>query len=306
MGVKPRGRRKQFARRLKMLRIRSRLTLEEVAVPMRFSTSKLQRVEAGENLIDVHALKSLLDIYGVTADRWQEYFDLLDDAREPGWWRSYGLDDRGYVPLEADASLVSEFCLAHLPALLQTAEYTAANFRAGPNRLRGEPLHKAVTVRMIRQKRLTSAEDPLRLVTIIDESALYRVTGSPAVMAAQLARLIEAAALDTVTLHVLPAVAGTHLTQIGSFSLLSFDDLDEPDVAYVEHQLGSVHSERESIVTAARLRFDRLRSEALSPEESVAVLRSAAERYAGSARSEPSRGPQRRPVAQEQLQHRQR
>ena len=63
----------------------------------------------GEHLAELHGLKSLLDIYGVTADRWDEYLELCRTARERGWWRAYGLDNKGYVPLEADASLVKDF-----------------------------------------------------------------------------------------------------------------------------------------------------------------------------------------------------
>jgi hypothetical protein len=246
---------------------------------MRFSTSKLNRIENGENLIDIHELKSLLDIYGVTADRWPEYFTMLDDATEPGWWRSYGLDDRGYVPLEADASLVRDFTLAYVPGLLQTADYARAMFRGGPNRLAGESLRNNVAVRMIRQKRLTSAEDPLRLVAVIDESVLYRPVGGPSVMAGQLAHLVKSAGLDTVTVQILPISLGAHLAQAGPFILLGFDDLEEPDVAYAEHPLGAVHTDRESTVAKAKLRFDRLRTDALSPDDSVALIRRAAERY---------------------------
>ncbi|HEY1971030.1 MAG TPA: helix-turn-helix transcriptional regulator [Pseudonocardia sp.] len=279
MGTKARGRRKQFARRLKTLRTRSRLTLEEVCAQMRFSTSKLNRIENGESLVDIHELKSLLDIYGVTADRWPEYFTMLDDAIEPGWWRSYGLDDRGYVPLEADASLVREFNLAVMPGLLQTTDYARAMFQGGQARFSGEALRNALMVRMIRQKRLVSTDDPLRLVAVVDESALHRPVGGPVVMAGQLGHLIEAAALDAVTLRILPVGVGAHLAQAGNFTLLSFDDRDEPDVAYAEHPLGAVHTDRESTVSKARLRFDRLRSDALSPDDSVALIRRAAERY---------------------------
>jgi hypothetical protein len=65
---------------------------------MQFSTSKLDRIENAENLIDVHELRSLLGIYGVTADRWPEYFDMLAAAKERGWWRAYGLDDNRSSP----------------------------------------------------------------------------------------------------------------------------------------------------------------------------------------------------------------
>lgn len=255
------------------------MSLDEVGRRMHFSDSKLGRIENSENRIGHHELKSLLDIYGVTADQWPEYFEMLEASQRGGWWRAYGLDDKGYVPLEADASLVREFVLANIPGLLQTPDYVRAGFRAALKPHTAEQLKRDLTIRMIRQKRLMSATDQLELVAVVDESALHRPVGSSQVMAAQLTRLIELAALDTVALHVLPTNLGAHPAQSGSFSVLSFGDLGEPDVAYAEHPLGAMHTEKENVVAEAKLRFDRLRSDALTPDESVALIRQVAERY---------------------------
>jgi hypothetical protein len=54
--------------------------------------------------------------------------------------------------------------------------------------------------------------------------------------------------------------------------VLSFDGLGEPDMGYAEHPMGSVHVEKEEHVARARLVFDHLRSVALSPAESVALI----------------------------------
>ncbi len=40
------------------------------------------------------------------------------------------------------------------------------------------------------------------------------------------------------------AAVGAHLALASGFSVLSFGDLGEPDMAYVEHALGAVHRER--------------------------------------------------------------
>jgi transcriptional regulator with XRE-family HTH domain len=275
---KPRGRRRQMARRLKTLRMRARMSLEEAAERMEWSTSKLSRWETGEQLTEPHALKSLLDIYGVTADRWPEFLELSKLSRERGWWRAYGLDNRCYVALEADASLVKDFTFAFVPGLLQTADYARALFQASVNRRSAEQLRPLVAVRMIRQRRLTDPEDPLRLDAIVEESVLYRPVGGSAVLEAQLAHLVEAAALETVNLQILPTKVGAHPSMASGFTLLSFGDLGEPDMLYVEHAMGATHSEKEAEVAKATLKFDRLRSEGLSPDDSVALIRQVAER----------------------------
>ncbi|WP_169736606.1 helix-turn-helix domain-containing protein [Pseudonocardia spinosispora] len=268
-----------MARRLKALREQNMMSLDEVSKRMYFSDSKLSRIENCENRITHHELKSLLDIYGVTADRWPEYFAMLEASVVGGWWRAYGLPEKGYLPLEADASLVRCYSLAIVPGLLQTHEYARAGFQRSIRQLSPEQVKRDVRIRMIRQKRLTSATDPLRLVSIVDEVALHRPAGNSEIMVAQLEHLIEKAVLGNVTLQVLPTSLGSHPGQNGSFSVLSFDDAGEPDVAYVEHPLGSMHTEREAIVTKARTRFDHLQSLALPPEESAALIRRIAERY---------------------------
>src|SRR5207249_4860620 len=114
------------------------------------------------------------------------------------------------------------------------------------------------------------------LVAVVDESALHRPGGGPGVMRAQLNRLVEAAALSTVKLHVLPASVGAHPSIIGSFTVLSFADFGEPDIAYVEHPLGAFHMEKEDEVSRAKVVFDHLRSEALSPADSLVLIKEVA------------------------------
>jgi hypothetical protein len=154
-------------------------------------------------------------------------------------------------------------------------------FQAGQARFSIDALRKALDVRMIRQQRLTVAKDPLTLKAIVDESVLHRPVGGREVMATQLDQLLETATFDTVTLQILPFSLGANPAQAGGFTLLSFNKSGVPDLAYAEHPLGAVNTDRESVVSKARLRFDRLQSDALSPVDSTALIRQAAERYAG-------------------------
>jgi hypothetical protein len=159
-----------------------------------------------------------------------------------------------------------------MPGLLQTADYARALFRTSLRSRSTSALEREVTVRMIRQERLTSAERPLELFAVLDEGVVRRAPGGPAVVRAQLSHLIEAAALDTVTVQILPTAVTDHPAYDGAFTVLSFDGLGEPDMGYVEHPMGAVHIEKEETVARAKLVFDRLRSVALSPAESVAFI----------------------------------
>ncbi len=63
------GRQRQLGRRLRRMREDAGLTLDTAAVRLEFSTSKLGRIENAEQGVDVHIVKSMLDLYDVGGDR---------------------------------------------------------------------------------------------------------------------------------------------------------------------------------------------------------------------------------------------
>ncbi|TWF78497.1 helix-turn-helix protein [Pseudonocardia hierapolitana] len=263
-------RRLHLGRILRELREEAGLSLEVAAPALDWSSSKLSRIENGRQGVDVHGVRTMMDIYGVVGPQWDELLDLTRSVSEKGWWRAFGLDDKGYVPLEAEATLVREATTAYVPGLLQIEAYARAVF-AIHQRTDAE-LDNLTAVRRIRQERLTSLEDPLELVAVVDEVVLRRPVGGPAVMRTQLAHLVEAAALDRVTLQVLPMSLGAHPGLSAPFTLLTFGGIDFGDMVYVEHPIGAVHISKEEEVAVARLKFDRLRSLALDPDASVALI----------------------------------
>ncbi len=244
------------------------LTLSEAAKRLDKTRSALQRIETGMTRADVHFVRSAMDVY----DHYDE--TLIAEAREaakPPWFRAYGIKDMGYVDVETHAASVKEFSGLMLPGLLHTEDYIRALFAHSRRRRTAEELQNDIEVRLIRQQRLTSETDPLELSVIIDESALRRDIGGPDVMRQQLQHLIEMTALSSVTLQVLPLKM--HSALDGGFTLLSFHDRDEPDLLYVEYATGSLHIEEGDEVRACRLKFDRLGVEALSPDDSVALIK---------------------------------
>jgi transcriptional regulator with XRE-family HTH domain len=265
-------RRRQLARILREMRQKAGLTIEAAAPQLDFSPSKLSRIENAHQGVDVHVVRTMMDVFGVGGDRWNEILTLTREASAKGWWRAYGLDDQGYVPLEAEASAVREYTVNYLPGLLQTADYARALFETSLHAGSQAVRENDVAVRMIRQQRLRDPENPLTLVAVIEEAAVRRVIGGADVMCAQLAHVVAAAELDTVTVQVLPADVRAHPGATGAFIVLSFDGLGEPDIGYVEHPMGSIHIEKAEDVARGRVVFDQLRSLALSPDESVALI----------------------------------
>jgi hypothetical protein len=262
---------RQLARALRRLREEAGLSLEEAAPRLDWSTSKLGRIETAQQGVDVHGVRSMLDLYGVGGAQWTEIIDLTREARKKDEWHVYGIRRQGYVALEADAAVVYDYELGYVPGLLQTAAYARAVFRDGvPHRTEAE-LDRAVRIRLLRQRRLTE-DPPLELVAIVDETVLHHLVGGVGVMRDQLRHLVSQAALPSVCFQVLPVSVGVHQGMNGSFSVLGFADPDEPAVAYTEDAVKAVHVHKEAEVREYKLVFDQLRSEALSPRDSVALV----------------------------------
>jgi hypothetical protein len=267
-------RRRVLAKQLKLLREQAGLTLEEAAPQLDFSVSRLSRIENAQVRIDVHWVRGMLDLYDVGGGRWTELVELAREANQPGWWKAYGLGKHTwYLGYETEASRIQDFQATFVPGLMQTAAYARALMVAVPIQRTEEQLDKEVAARMYRQRRLTSDENPLELVAVVDESVLHRPVGGPEVMRDQLRHMAALGELDTVTLRVLPTAIGAHAALASGFIILSFGDLDEPDMAYVEHTLGALSLDKAGDVARATLTFERVLSNALDPAESLALIR---------------------------------
>ncbi len=264
-------RQRQLARALRRLREEAGLSLEEAAPKLDWSTSKLGRIETAQQGVDVHGVRSMLDLYNAGGPQWTEIIDLTREARKKDEWHAYGIRRQGYVALEADAVVVYDYELGYVPGLLQTAGYARAVFRDGvPHRTEAD-LDRVVRIRLLRQRRLTE-DPPLELVAIVDETVLHRPVGGVEVMRDQLRHLVSQAALPSVCIQVIPVSVSLHQGMSGSFTVVRFADPDEPAIDYMENAVSATHVHKEAEVRGYELVFDRLRSEALSPHDSVALV----------------------------------
>jgi hypothetical protein len=217
----------------------------------------------------VHLVRTMMDVYDVRDD---SLLDLAREAARKGWWHTYN-QRRGYIEWETEACEALDLQLLFIPGLLQTEEYMRILFRS--HRRTGVQVENDVAARLYRQRRLTDREAPLELVAIIDESALRWPIGGARVMRTQLRQLAEKAELDTVTLQVLPHGPEPHKGMAGAFTVLRFPEDEDPDLLFVNYPVGAIHIEDikgVEEVKAARLLFDEVRSQALSPRDSAALI----------------------------------
>lgn len=288
----PTGARRRLGAELRRLRGKTGLRLDEVAGRLACSTSKISRLENGKGIPKARDVEDLMSVYGVRADLEVAMLRrLVQESRSSGWWESYvdGLSTERYVldnparyaALETDAVAVTTFDVSVLHGLVQTRRYSRALLEQRLPRHQAWEIERLVEMLVHRKRALTRPDQPLRLVQVVDEAALRRVVGEPAVMAEQMEHLLELAELSTVTLQVLPFEAGTYRAHDGQFAILDIPDELGSDVVFVESHTGSSYLEDAGEVDVFRGLVDEVRSHALDAERSRAALRAYRDRHRG-------------------------
>ncbi|GAA3369852.1 hypothetical protein GCM10020367_14160 [Streptomyces sannanensis] len=181
------------------------------------------------------------------------------------------------MELEAEAVEILHYGSHTVSGLLQTEAYARARMRAADPQAPDETIDARVTARLSRQLRLSEANPP-RMTVILDEAVLRRRVGGPAVMRAQLAALLKVLGVGRVLIQILPFELGEYGFSGGAQTLLVL--ADGTRIAYVEGDGVGTVLEEPGIVTARWHKYDRLRSLALPPRESEALIRSAMEDHA--------------------------
>jgi transcriptional regulator with XRE-family HTH domain len=275
----PTVRRRELGALLRKLRTEKGLTVEQAAEQLMFSMSKLSRMETGHGVATRRDIRDLCALYEVTdeAER-KRMMNLAVEGRQAGWWQSYDLNQfADYVGLEADAVSVKDYQSILIPGLLQTPDYARAVNEAVIPQPDPERLNEQTEVRLRRQSRLTQ-DPPLRFWMVLDEAALHRVIGGPAVMEAQLRHLVELSQLPNVILQVIPFSTGAHPAMDSTFNILDFADT-VPSVVYVEGLVGWVYMKRSRDIERYARVFERLCLIALPSNESVELIEKTAEQH---------------------------
>ncbi|MCX4571052.1 helix-turn-helix domain-containing protein [Streptomyces viridodiastaticus] len=263
------------------------LSQDQAARSVGFSGAKLSRIESGKGRrppaeTDVRAL---LELYGTDDYEASVLLKLLQRAGEPGWWQRY---DKRLMPewfdrlvgLQEAAATIRTFEIQYVPGLLQTADYTRAVVERGLPNAPASEVQRRVELRMRRAQLLFREEAP-QLWAVIDESVLLRVLGDRAVMRDQLDHLAKMAARPNVTLQIVPLNVSNASAPAIPVTYLRFGGLDLPDVVYLEHIRSANFLEDRDETEEYRIVLDRLADEALTPRESVEMLRGTIEeRYA--------------------------
>ncbi|QWB25450.1 MULTISPECIES: helix-turn-helix transcriptional regulator [Streptomyces] len=264
---RPRSSREKYGEELRLRRTVARLTQEQLGDQVVCSPTLISHFEAGRRLPkpdDAQRIDRALGTDGFFV-RWLE--DLESEYRD---------DFAAVAELEQQATLIQQFALTLVPGILQTPEYARAVFSAyRPNPIAKE-LDKAVVIRTRRARLLDDPSKPV-VWTLLDEAVIRRQVGGPQVMADQLRRIVDLAESGRLRLHVLPYEAGAHALQQGLLTLMSFED--SAPVAYVETFLVGQLIDNPPLVSTAQAAYALALSDALSQQDSLALVRAAAKEH---------------------------
>ncbi|CAO0830371.1 helix-turn-helix domain-containing protein [Streptomyces microflavus] len=279
--------RRWLALELTRLRREAGLEQKDVAKALRCTVAKVSYYETADRPVVVKDLDEvLLPLYSVPEDRWPAYVRAAKDARKKGWWETHGGPPIPswfslFVGLEQGASQIRTYESEAVPGLLQTRAYTDAITRRGTAERAEDEVERQIKLRLTRQDALNRASSPLRLWAVLNEAVLRRVVGSPAVMRDQLLHVAEMTSHPKITVQVIPFSHGAHPGMAaGPFQILGFPWPTDPGVAYVEHRAGAFYLEAPHEIEAHTVAFEHLVALALSPDESVKMVRDIAEEYA--------------------------
>jgi hypothetical protein len=170
--------------------------------------------------------------------------------------------------MEQEATSITCFAMYFLPGLLQTEDYARAIIKGVVPKIAPAILDQRVETRMRRQQLLDQPKPP-RYRALLDEATLYRQVGGPAVMKAQLEKLLRYVQEEKVTIQVIPFDVGAHAAADSNFDYLEFEGSPLPGLVFMEGLVHHLYLDRPEELRRYAEALEYLRDEALSPRDSA-------------------------------------
>ncbi|MEU0627263.1 helix-turn-helix transcriptional regulator [Streptomyces sp. NPDC005989] len=258
-----------FGARIRRLREERGWKQEELADRMGYSGTHISAVETGRKMPTLRFSRNADQVFGTgeTADTFErQYREIRHGSLLEGFPQ--------YVGHEGRAVEIRLYEIGIIPGLLQTPEYARVLADSALRRGAIVPEQAAERVSFLaeRQTALVRPRPPMMMV-VMDESCIRRRVGGGGVMAAQLDRLLEFAALPNSVLQIAPFDMGERRTFNLPMNLLTLSDMSV--IAYAESQMRG-HLERDTTSVFPLLTaYHQLQAEALSQAASVAMINEA-------------------------------
>lgn len=235
---------------------------DALAARLGFDRTVITKAETGERVPTPDVLAAWCEACGLDARLFADIAELArsSDGPVPTWFE-------GWLEAEGAAHMLRYWSPIIVPAIFETAEYRRAVIMAGgSDPERADELVKAT----LERQRVLSRPDPPEVVSVLRESVLRSLIGSPQVMHDQLTHLASMAGHPNISVHVVPSNVGAHAGLSGDISLASVDGA--PDVLHTDAVPEGHTTETRSIVRRAAVTFERIRRDALPCVQSCELI----------------------------------
>ncbi|MEU6849799.1 helix-turn-helix transcriptional regulator [Actinacidiphila alni] len=235
---------------------------EEFASRVGFSKHTIASIEQGRRMPDADFVERAEPVLGDTGALRRAFEHV---GRRPGlasWFRQW-------ARLENKAITLYTYESRMLPGLLQTEAYARTLFNGLLPPLTDDQIEAQWAARAERQRLLTNRPSTA-FSFILDEHLFLRQTGGPALTGELITHILELSERRNIEVQVLPLATGVHAGLNGPLVLL--ETPDNRWLAYVEGQeTGQLVSDPKG-VSILQMRYAKLRSQALNPEDSRGLL----------------------------------
>lgn len=256
-----------LGREIRICRELAGMTQKALAEAAGYTRSYVARVETGSLLASEEFVVSCDKVFR-TSGYLTRLRQRLSEGGHPRWFVPY-------LKLEESATQILDYSNALIMGMLQTPEYATAVFRSVRPRETREETKRRVELRLRRYDVMHREKPPL-LWVILHEACLRTLVGGREVMRDQMARLLVESESPHVTIQIHPFSGGAPPSSL-PFTLLSQGD--HPAILYGETRGVGHVNDSPAAVAEASIAYDRLRASALSPADSVDLIREVMEGY---------------------------
>ncbi|MET9907449.1 helix-turn-helix transcriptional regulator [Streptomyces sp. NPDC006476] len=244
------------------LREHAGISREEYADLVRFSKHTVASVELGRRMPDQAFVERAEQLLGNTGALRKALPTL---ARQPGlaaWFRRW-------ARLEQVAISLYTYECRMIPGLLQTEAYGRALFDGQLPPLDDAQIEERWSARAERQ-RLLRERPNTAFSFILEEHLFLRCTGGTDVTRELIDHVLEIGELRNVEIQIMPLAHWTHAGLAGPMQLL--ETPENRWFAYNEGQRGGLFISDPKEISVLHRRYARMRSQALTLEDSVSLL----------------------------------
>ncbi|MDI3409261.1 helix-turn-helix domain-containing protein [Streptomyces cavernicola] len=244
-------------------RKKARLTQFQLAEEIGVHVDTIASIEQGRRALHIDLatrLDQLLDTGGVLA---------IGASHVPTRER-FPAFAQDFIEYEQEALTLLSYENQVVPGLLQTEDYAAAVFGCLFPPITPEESGERLSARLDRKRIFEQKPWPPMMNFLLEEVTLQRPIGGRQVLRAQLQHLRQCAELPFLGLQIIPTRRERHAGLAGPLVLLETTDHDQ--LAYIEGQRVSFLVDDPDEVSVLQQKYGMLRSQALTPEESMSLL----------------------------------